>query len=423
MNVSALAAGISVNIALIPMSAYLFGSFSPVGLITTLYASPLAAAMCIGGYAFFICGLMDFLFVFRPLKWFMKYALKFICRLISLIAGLGNALPAPIGRVTVPRPPLAVIIVVYAVMILLLTPVRSYAVSAFLRIKERVKSRTAYKIAAVLAAAGIAVCICDAVITMPVIEALVIDVGQGSAMLVRAGGYAGLVDTGDGKTDIAEVVRAQGVNKLDFVVLSHGHNDHTGGFETVLSEFGPATLFVSSDTSASLIKAEKDAVNAGWTVIFAESGDYVKLGSVSMSFIAADSFFGGRSDADENNASLCVVFSCVYGSLIAAGDLQKEGEEALSEKGAFPDIDILIAPHHGSASGSGSKMLSLTSPEYAIISVGRKNSYGHPSAEAIARLDGAGAEVFRTDSGGGISFVIRRRGLFGRKKVRVWQTL
>ena len=95
----------------------------------------------------------------------------------------------------------------------------------------------------------------------------------------------------------------------------------------------------------------------------------------------------------------------------------------MAAAGGFRDIDALIAPHHGSASGSGTKMLSLTRPEYAIISVGLKNSYGHPSKEALERLADAGARVYRTDTGGGTRITIGRPRLYRRERIVIWQTL
>ncbi|MBO7407172.1 MAG: MBL fold metallo-hydrolase, partial [Clostridia bacterium] len=204
---------------------------------------------------------------------------------------------------------------------------------------------------------------------------------------------------------------------------THGHTDHAGGLEGVLEEFSPGKVYVSADTSPSLSAAVREALNAGWEVVEANDGDLVKLGRVSMRFAAAERFFGGASDSDENNASLCVTYSCAWGSLTVAGDLQTEGEEALAAAGRFSDIDVLIAPHHGSASGSGTKMLSLTRPEYAIISVGLKNSYGHPSKEALERLEAAGARVYRTDTGGGTRIIIGRPRLYRRERVTIWQTL
>ena len=180
---------------------------------------------------------------------------------------------------------------------------------------------------------------------------------------------------------------------------------------------------MSADTSPSLSAAVREALNAGWEVVRANDGDVVELGRVTMRFSVSDRFFGGRSDGDENNASLCVSYSCAYGSLTVTGDLQSEGEEALADAGRFSDIDVLIAPHHGSASGSGTKMLSLTRPEYAIISVGQKNSYGHPSKETLERLEAAGARVYRTDTGGGTRITIGKPRLYRRERIVIWQTL
>ena len=308
VNVSALCAGISVNIALMPLNAYMFGSISPVGLITTLYASPLSAGVCIGGYALFLCGLMDQVYIFRPLRWVLKQIMKLICRLITLIAGLGSRLSPPIGRIETGRPPLWLLIMIYAVILVALTPLREPVLRVLGKLLLRIRTKRSALAIALVLTTGVVFLGINSICAIPLIEALVIDVGQGSAMLVKAGGFTGLVDTGTGKTDIAEVVRAQGVNELDFVVISHAHSDHAGGLAGVLSEFEPATLFVSGDNASSLSSVRDMAVNAGWNLVKAAEGDIVPLGPVTMSFIVCDAFFGGRTDADENNSSLCVCF-------------------------------------------------------------------------------------------------------------------
>ncbi|MBO5077643.1 MAG: ComEC/Rec2 family competence protein [Clostridia bacterium] len=419
----ALAAGIAVNLCLLPMSARMFGSVSPVGLITTLYASPMAAALCTGGYGLWLLEKLDFLYVLRPAAWLLKYFLKGVCLLITGIAGLGSRIPPPLGHFAVRRPSAALLIIIYGLILVCCTGAGVKVKAVVRALVEKLRTRRLYRVAAALAAVATLLTAVCAYRARPLINALVIDVGQGSSMLVSADGYNGLVDVGSGKTDVARVVRAQGIERLDYIVLTHGHTDHAGGLEGVLEEFSAGRLYVSADTSPSLSAAVREALNAGWEVARVNDGDLVKLGRVSMRFAAAERFFGGASDSDENNASLCVTYSCAYGSLTVAGDLQTEGEDALAAAGRFSDIDVLIAPHHGSASGSGVKMLSLTRPEYAIISVGLKNSYGHPSKEALERLEAAGARVYRTDNGGGTRITIGRRCLFRRERIRIWQTL
>ncbi len=425
ISAGSLASGISVNLFLLPAGAVMFGSVVPAGILTTVYASPLAASICAGGYAFSFLMLLDRIVIFRPLCLALGNILRGLCTLAELIASLGNMLPPPLGTLSFPKPGPIFAFACYGVLFVLMTGpgkemrerLRAYFGERVISGKRR---RTA---AAVSLAAFIAVSSAAAVRSAPLLEALVIDVGQGSSMLVKAGGYAGVVDTGDGRTDIAAVVRANGTVKLDFVILSHGHADHTGGLQGIISAFEPATLYISEDSGEGLLRAEAAALDAGWKVVPVGNGDSLELGPVRADFFVAEKFFGGRSDADENNASLCVRFSCVHGSLTVAGDLQSEGEEELLRGGAFTRTDVLIAPHHGSSSGSGAKLLSRTGSEYVIISAGAANSYGHPAKETLSRIEAAGASALRTDTGGGITVKIGRPGIFWRKRVRIWQTL
>jgi len=423
VDLSALRAGLSVNLGVMPLMAYMFGSISPIGLIATLYASVLAAAVCVCGYAFSLCQLLRGIYILRPAAFLLKNGLRAFAWLMDRIAWLGEKLPAPLGRIKIPAFSIWILVLIYLVIFLIFVP-KTEGIG--LKIKtcwlgavrsKAGKAAIACIGAAVLAAGGYTYAV------RPEIEALVIDVGQGSAMLVKADGYTGLIDTGDGDTDVSRVAEAAGVAKLDFLVLTHGHLDHTGGLQSVLEAFPPGMLYISSDTSGALLKAEYAALDANWRVTAVETGDRVRLGDVQMEFLCADKFFGGRTDADENNASLCVRFSCGYGSLIVTGDLQQEGEEALCEAGAFKETDVLIVPHHGSASGSGEKMLSIMKPGYAIISVGVKNTYGHPSNDALSRLEAAGARIFRTDTGGGIRIRIGKTSLLRRNTVNIRQTV
>ena len=423
INLRSLAAGISVNLALLPLSVYLYGGFSAAGLLTTVYASPLAAAVCLLGYVLTVCGALSPLYILRPLAWVTGYLLKGICAVLNLVALAGSRLPAPFGYVSVPVSFRWIVFAACALAAVLLSPLREKIREGIVRVRSRENGRRRLRIIAALGTIAVAASVTVYVAEKPLIEALVIDVGQGNAMLVKADGYAGLIDTGGGNTDIREVAEAQGIDRLDFVALTHGHSDHAGGLDALLDELSPARLYISRDSSSGLREAGEKAEAAGWEVVNVDGGDAAALGRVTMSFAVSDSFFGGRSDADENNSSLCVTFSCAYGSITVTGDLQREGEEALCRSKALKDVDVLVVPHHGSASGSGVNLLSLTSPEYAIISVGRSNGYGHPSPETLDRLKECGASVFRTDLGGGICVRIGRPGLFRRKRIKIWQTV
>jgi beta-lactamase superfamily II metal-dependent hydrolase len=191
------------------------------------------------------------------------------------------------------------------------------------------------------------------------------------------------------------------------VFLSHPHADHAGGLKEILELCPPSVLYLpclwhETDADDGVPELIEAAVNAGWTVQTLEAGDVLRLSDhVSARVIQPFS----DMDEDANGASLCLLVSLGEGSVLFAGDLTKAAECAF-----FPDCDVLKIPHHGAKSSTSSLLLQMTTPSAAIISVGH-NSYGHPSEETLARLNAAGAEVFRTDECGAISALLGPDGL------------
>ena len=260
-------------------------------------------------------------------------------------------------------------------------------------------------------------------LVQPVLSILFMDVGQGAGTLIQADGYTGLVDTGDGKTDLVDVLWAQGITDLDFIVLTHGHQDHIGGLEMILNTYKPRVLYTSQNTEVGLQEVRDLAIRHGIEVCSVSHQNQVKLGSVTMEFLISEASFNQSDESAENNSSLNVRLVCVYGSAIICGDLEEKGIEQLLQMNAFPQSDVLFVPHHGSNSGTSEKMLSNILPKYAIISVGIRNSYGHPGAVTLSNLERIGALVYRTDVVGGISVSFGDTHWFRKRYVEVWQTL
>lgn len=395
--------GLSVQVALTPLMLYQFGEVSLCGVFLTMLASLPAGVLCGGGYLFAIVSFVPGSTVIC--QW-IAYLLHALSKFLLWLAHVGAKLPAPIGQMRMPGFPLWIVVLIYAVLFLLCVFPKWW--------KRICAGATALAMTMLLLAC----------IGRPVLKMLVIDVGQGSATLVQADGYVGLVDTGDGSVDLEEVLYAQGVKKLDFLVLSHGHTDHTGGLASVLHTFVPKIIYMSENQEVGLLTARQMAADAGVPVCFVSNGTQVKLGRVTATFIVSETFFCMTGDSTENNASLNVHFACKYGSMLLCGDLEKEGERALQETFAlFTDTDILLVPHHGSGNGCSEKLLSNILPEYAIISVGVKNAYGHPAQETLERLEDYGIRVYRTDTGGGISITVGPTTWFRKRGIEIWQTL
>lgn len=397
-----LTAGIAVNIVLAPLMLYLFGAFSVCGILLTILVTVPVGFVCTLGYLLCMIRLVPVIrFLCRPIA----YVLYFLCKCIEILAHIGAKLPAPFGQISIPGVSVWILIGYY---VLLLSIVVFW---------KRAKRFAVCVICFVVTLSGYCI------YTSPVLQILFIDVGQGAAVLVKADGVVGMIDTGDGNTDLTAILHKQGLKRLDFVVLTHGHEDHTGGFMQVAEAFSPRVLYTSGNNESGLADAKYQASTQGISVQSVSDGSTVSCGKVTMQFFVCESFYGQKSETGENNASLNVFLTCAYGSVTVCGDLEQQGVSALLQKGSFAKSDVLFVPHHGSESGTSEKMLSYILPKYAIISVGHNNSYGHPGKGTLECLQNAGAKIYRTDMCGGITVMIGKKTLFRKRCVEIWQML
>ncbi len=397
-----LAAGIAVNIVLAPLMLYLFGTFSVCGILLTILVTVPVGFVCTLGYL--MC-FVQFIPMIRFLCQPIAYVLYILCKCIVILANIGAKLPAPFGQISFPGFSIWILIGYYVVLLCLIV------------LWKRAKIFVVCVICFIVTLSGYCM------YTTPLLQVLFIDVGQGAAVLVKADGVVGMIDTGDGRTNLTAILQKQGLKRLDFIVLTHGHEDHTGGFIQVAETFCPRILYTSGNNESGLVDAKYQASLQGIAVQSVSHGASVSFGEITMRFFVCENFYGQQNESGENNASLNVFLTCAYGSVTVCGDLEQQGVSALLQKGAFTKSDVLFVPHHGSDSGTSEKMLSYILPKYAIISVGNHNSYGHPGKETLEHLQNAGAVVYRTDLCGGITVTIGKKTLFRKRCVEIWQML
>ncbi len=233
-------------------------------------------------------------------------------------------------------------------------------------------------------------------------EVCFIDVGQADAALVRCDGKTMLIDGGNAADSdlIYSFLRNHSLNHLDYIVCTHAHEDHVGGLAGALNYATANTAFcpVTSADGRAFDSFVTYLAKQGVSITVPSAGDRFMLGSASVQVVGPV-----RPDTDEpNNTSL--VLRIVYGetSFLFTGDAEKEEEEDILAAGYELDSDVLKVGHHGGSASTTDLFLQAVSPQYAVISVGKGNSYGHPSNEVLKRLDGAGAQVYRTDLQGDI---------------------
>lgn len=242
-----------------------------------------------------------------------------------------------------------------------------------------------------------------------VAELHVLDVGQGDAALLRSPrGRWVLLDAGPawdggdaGRKTILPYLRRRG-GAVEAFILSHPHTDHVGGAATVLAAVEPRTYWDAAFAGgsaayiASLSTARKEGIE--WRRV--HPGDSFTIDGVRISFLAPDSLWTVGL-TDPNLASTVTMIEYGMVRFLLVGDAELEEEEWLVRH--YPTglrADVLKVAHHGSSTSSSDAFLAAVSPRAAIISVGARNTYGHPSNDVLRALNNAGAEVLRTDHHG-----------------------
>lgn len=244
----------------------------------------------------------------------------------------------------------------------------------------------------------------------------VIDVGQGSAMLIQSGGEAMLVD-GGGRAYSSRTVaylKEQEVTRLKYLAATHFDADHIYGAVGALEALGADTVLLPDYTADTAVCAafmrHLDAKAAETAAITPRPGDSFRLGCCSFTVLAPCS---GNYET-ENDHSLALRFTDGVHSLLVTGDAESasEAEMVQNSKGSRRlASDVYIVGHHGSRSSSTAAFLRAVRPEYAVISCGAGNDYGHPKKAALDRLKNAGAVLYRTDKQGDIVFYFAESGI------------
>lgn len=228
-----------------------------------------------------------------------------------------------------------------------------------------------------------------------------IDVGQGDATLIMCDSHAMLIDTGNNTkgTTLQLYLNKQGVDKLDYLVLTHPDADHIGGADVIITKFDIDKIFMSDHTEdTKTYKEVLDALkqkNEGWSM--PAVGDTYSLGDAAFTILAPLDTY-----STTNDSSIALMVTHGENKFLFTGDCSENAEDDLVADGQSLSADVYQVGHHGSRYSSSQALMDAVSPTYAVISCGEDNSYGHPSAEVLNRFRAMGIQVFRTDEQGSI---------------------
>lgn len=227
-----------------------------------------------------------------------------------------------------------------------------------------------------------------------------IDVGQADAALVQCDGEYMLIDGGN-KADsnkIYSVLKKEKVSNLDLVVATHAHEDHVGGLPGAY-QYATAdkTLCpVKNYDSKAFQDFAKYAQQKGGGITVPTVGSKYDLGSADITIL------GVNSAKDVNNTSIVLRIDYGKTSFLFTGDAERDAEQKILNSNQKLPATVLKIGHHGSDTSTTYPFLREVMPKYAVISVGKDNSYGHPTEALLSRLRDADVKTFRTDMQGDI---------------------
>ena len=247
-----------------------------------------------------------------------------------------------------------------------------------------------------------------------------LDVGQGDGLVIRGPeGKTYFMDGGSsdvkkvGEYRIEPYLLSQGIGSLDYVFASHGDQDHISGIKELVQRQKTGvtikrlvlpTQTVWDDALKELAEmAEKEEI----PVFTMEKGQCLTEGKLSLTCIQP-----GKGEMEETGNSASLVLALRYGDfdMLFTGDVEDEGEKRLVDhlQGEYSECvwDVLKTAHHGSGNSTTEEFLKTAAPQYAFISAGKNNSYGHPHKETLERLKDAGAIVYSTQEEGAVTIVV-----------------
>ncbi|MEJ8547479.1 DNA internalization-related competence protein ComEC/Rec2 [Brevibacillus borstelensis] len=256
-------------------------------------------------------------------------------------------------------------------------------------------------------------------------DSIVVEIGKKKVYLIDAGGTPVYPNRGSwrekrdpfevGKDVVAPFLRARGIERIDYVVMTHGDHDHIGGMGALVSRFSIGAVLINGSSPR---EEEEKLITR-----FRERRIPILTGKPGLAWADAPGVEwvwlhpDGNGRESGNDASVVLQLTAYGTTVLFTGDLEERGEHELLAGKLSPRADVLKVGHHGSRTSTSADLLAAIQPKNAVISAGQKNRYGHPSPAVLTRLQEAGAKVFRTDLQGAITLVIRKDSIYWETQI------
>ncbi len=396
---------ISAQLAVLPLIAWYFNTLSFSSLLANLLVVPPLEFIIILGLCGSVCGLI----------------LPFIQHLIfitaSLCLGVANDMTLalaqlPLSSIYLPTLPLYIICIYYiALWSILNEKSRKYLNT---KIQQSLYRYISVTVIIILLSFAVYISFTEKELTVHFI-----DVGQGdAALIITPHGKSIMIDTGgnvnpNSDFDIGQRVdlpylHHYGVTTLDYLILSHSDADHAGGAAAILQKMPVNHLIISNEQNnngnskelyAKVLKLTPDNTILKNALIVKEDLHFTVDG-VTFHCLA-----NGQNNTSGNEASNVIKLMYRNFSALFTGDIPQERElKLVNDYGSRLSSTILKVAHHGSKTSSSEEFLQTVKPKFAVISVGKYNSFGHPNDDVLSRLEKLPTNILRTDANGAIVF-------------------
>ena len=399
-----LAASFSITmgaqLATLPILAWHFNQISLSSLLSNLLVVPIVDLIIVLGLG---GGILAFLV---PVLGSAAFALDSL--LLGITFEMTRAIAAlPFSQIWLPSMNVCAGIIYYLGLFIIIVP-KTYRITLFEFIRIFWKN-----IVIVFSVSMMALFVWH--ITRPAeINVHFIDVGQGdAALVVTPHGHAMLFDTG-GTRDAAFDVGARvdlpylhhyGVRSVDYIFLSHAHEDHAAGAGAILSRMPVKHVYTADEGTAAYARSMRlgDDNPLLMKLSRAEEGQSITLDGVTVDVLYAPLY----SDVEHTTGNeVSNVYRVRYGnaSFLFTGDLVKEHEEKMLARGTDLHVTVLKVPHHGSDTSSSEAFVRAVNPLFAVFCVGADNAFGHPRPVVLERYEDIGARILQTSKDGAIVF-------------------